>query len=269
MLSYKKINKQSVKPVPITVIPKDKIRGKDIFEELYCNVFICARKKSGKSSLIWKILKECVGRDTKIVIFAATVDKDSVYKHIVKHFEKKGNDVITYTSIKEDGIDNLNSILQTLRVDDGSESDEEEEKVIAPKPFKFGIEKDRPKRKRKEKLISPEIIFIFDDLSTELRSKSVDTLLKSNRHYKCKVLLSSQWMNDMLPSSLRQLDYCILFGGHDLVKLEKIHRDLDLSIKYEDFIKLYNEVTAKKYNFLYIDVLNEKYRLNLDQEIIT
>lgn len=253
-----------MKPVPIDSIPKEKIKGKDIFEELYCNVFVCARKKSGKSSLIWKILKECVGKNTKIVIFAATFAKDPTYKHIIKHFEGRGNTVLTYTAIKED-TDNLDDILNTLLIDEVSEDEKEE----PPQPFKFGIETEKKRPPRKEKYIAPDIIFIFDDLSTELRSKSVDTLLKSNRHYKCKVLLSSQWMNDLQPSSLRQLDYCLLFGGHDLAKLEKIHRDLDLSIALNDFIKMYNEVTAKQYNFLYINVIDEKYRKNFNEQIIT
>jgi hypothetical protein len=271
-ISYERINKVKVRPVQTGAsLTMDKIRGSDLFPEIYCNVFICARKKSGKSSLIWKILKESVGRDTKIVIFAATARKDATYKHIIDYFEKKGNDVEVYLSITDGKEDRLSTIIEGLLTQEPPEEQSEEPPPPPPpNPFKFGTEEEEEKKKRpprKETKLAPEIIFVFDDLSSELRAKSVTSLMKSNRHYKSKVILSSQWPNDLEPSALKQLDYCILFGGHERKKLEKLHTDLDLKIKLEDFIAMFREITKAQYNFLYIDVINECFRKNFNQLI--
>lgn len=72
-----------------------------VFPELYGNIFLVARKKSGKTSVIWKILKSCSNKDTNIVLFASTLHKDPNLIHIIKYFKKKGNHVEAYTSIKE------------------------------------------------------------------------------------------------------------------------------------------------------------------------
>ncbi len=268
-LKLKKINKQIVKPVQLKTLKKDDIRGNQLFDELYANVFICAKKKSGKSSLIWKILKECCGKNTKIVIFSATTKKDKTYKHIIKYFTNKGNDIITYDSIMENKINNLTEVCDSLLQEDITDSDDDEESSEDNK-YKYIIktgDEEKEKKKRKEKLISPEIIFIFDDLSAELRNPAVSSLLKCNRHAKSKVLISSQYANDIKPESLKQLDYCILFGGHSDDKLEKFHKDLDLSIDLDKFIEIYKAITAERFNFLYVDVVNELYRKNFNEQV--
>lgn len=245
-----------------------------MFPEIYCNVFVCARKKSGKTQLIGNILRACVGRDTRIVIFAATARKDDTYIDMIEYFRKRGNTVDVHLSIKEDGTDNLTEIINTLMLADESVPKEEEHDAPPPPPEVFNfeptpeeeeIEKQRPKRA--EKFRAPEIIFVFDDLSTELRSRSVTSLMKANRHYKSKVLVSSQWPHDLEPSALKQLDYAILFGGHDDAKLIKLHNDLDMKTPIHEFVRIYRDVTANKYNFLYIDVVEEKFRKGFNQLI--
>ena len=44
---------------------------------------------------------------------------------------------------------------------------------------------ENEKKPPKEKKMSPEIIFVFDDQGSEMRSPIIDTLLKTNRHFKC------------------------------------------------------------------------------------
>ena len=85
----KKINNEKVKPIPVPVVDKTKVKGYCIFPEVYSNIFLVARKKSGKTSVIWKILRSCSGRDTKIIIFASTLYKDPNLLHIVKYFRKR------------------------------------------------------------------------------------------------------------------------------------------------------------------------------------
>ena len=59
MISLKQINKQYVEAIPIPDEDLRPILGADIVEEVYSNIFLCARKKSGKTSAVFKILKEC------------------------------------------------------------------------------------------------------------------------------------------------------------------------------------------------------------------
>ncbi len=48
ILSIQKINKEIVIPINIPKIETSKIKGYDLFEELYTNIYILAKKKSGK-----------------------------------------------------------------------------------------------------------------------------------------------------------------------------------------------------------------------------
>lgn len=76
MISTKRINNQKVKAIPIPDEDKRPIKGFDICEEVYANIFLCARKKSGKTSALFKILKECASKKTIIVVFCSTCYKD-------------------------------------------------------------------------------------------------------------------------------------------------------------------------------------------------
>ena len=64
MISLKQINKQYVEAIPIPDEDLRPILGADIVEEVYSNIFLCARKKSDKTSAVFKILKECSDRKT-------------------------------------------------------------------------------------------------------------------------------------------------------------------------------------------------------------
>lgn len=271
MLTTHKINNTKVRPVKLEKIDKSMVKGGELFEELYANIFICAKKKSGKSTVVFNILKKCAGKDTRIVIFAGTVNKDPTYRAITEYFEGRGNTVITYTSIKEDGVDNLSSIVEMLRdPDEVVEEEEEEDEGIPVLITDETIRRRRkPRKPRKPKHIAPEIIFVLDDLSTELRYPSVANLLKTNRHYKSKVIMSSQYVHDLKPESILQLDYLLLFAGHTLEKLELIHKRTDLSTPFEMFTRMYDLATQKRFSFLYVDTVQEEFRINFDRQFFS
>src|SRR5258708_7862615 len=94
MIKIKKINNEVVKAIPLKCVPVDKIKGYCLFPDLYGNIFLVARKKSGKTSTIFKILKECIGRDARTIINPNLI-------HIVKYLKKKGNPVFKFTSLKD------------------------------------------------------------------------------------------------------------------------------------------------------------------------
>jgi len=59
MISLKQINSKYVRAIPIPNEDTRPIKGYDICEEVFANIFLCAKKKSGKTSALFKIMKEC------------------------------------------------------------------------------------------------------------------------------------------------------------------------------------------------------------------
>ena len=87
-----------------------------MFCEPYCNIFLVARKKSGKSTVIWTILKECVGQSTTVLIFCSTIKRDNNWKEIVKWLDKNRIKHMEYTTLAtENGKTNrLDEVMQKL-----------------------------------------------------------------------------------------------------------------------------------------------------------
>lgn len=280
MIQVKKINDVIVKPIKNTNNGNLPIKGQSYFDEVYCNVFLCAKKKSGKTTVIYNILKACIGKNTKVHIFASTAFRDPAYKKIVEYLDKHEIQYEIYTSIIEDGQNIVKQIIDELNLEAEEElnkkEEEEEEEELNDKKKKvkghlvvFGDEKDNEKvrKPRTPKYLAPEHFFIFDDLGATLRDKSIDSILKVNRHYKSKLIISSQYLNDLSPQARQQLDYMLVFKGLPIDKLETIHKSIDLSIPFETFVEYYQIATAIKYNFLYIDIRNDKFRINFNTEL--
>jgi hypothetical protein len=147
-------------------------------------------------------------------------------------------------------------------------ANEEEEIKVKKKHIKTEAddEEDKPKKKRK---LACENLFIFDDISSEIKSnKTIFSLLKQNRHYKSKVIISSQYIHDIPPQARLQTDYFLVFQGINVEKLDIIYKDADVNITFEEFVELYMKATEDKYNFLYIDVRNSTFRKNFNQEFV-
>ena len=119
-------------------------------------------------------------------------------------------------------------------------------------------EKKKPSESKGPK--GPNCIFVFDDLGAELRHPAINQLLKTNRHRKCKVILSSQYLTDLQPQAIKQLDYVVLFRSFNEEKLTRMYELLDLSIPQENFFALYKYATLEPFHFLFIDVRNDLYR---------
>ena len=285
MISLKQINKQYVEAIPIPDEDLRPILGADIVEEVYSNIFLCARKKSGKTSAVFKILKECSDRKTVIVIFCSTAYKDKNWIQIRKYFTKKGMEVRVFTSIYENGEDQLANLVDDLKQeakdleddpDDhhgGSLKDEEPvqkdvcdmilERLTSmhlaatggglnemEKAQRQQSEKQSKKKKsKKAKFLAPEYMIIFDDLSSELKSRSLLSLLKFNRHFKAKLIISSQWLHDLLPESRKQIDLFLIFKGFSDKKLMDIHRKSGSSIPFAMFNARWKKATQFPHSF--------------------
>lgn len=251
------------------------ILGKDMFENLYSNIFICARKKSGKSNLIYNIIKKCSNKRTKILIFSPTYHKDAIYNEkLTELMDKKRIDYeICHDIINENGENLLEEFIDCEENKNSMSSDEEElegDEVRPLNPIVFDHpQEEKKKRKPKIKILSPETIIIIDDCSHSLKDAVVSKLLKINRHLKTKVIISSQNLTDMYLQSIRQLDYLIVFKGlkTNIQKLKQIYDNTDLTPSFDEFKKIYEFATEGNYNFLYIDVVNSAFRKNFNESI--
>lgn len=270
-LQIKKINDFKVSKIRLPEENKinKKIRGGGLLP-LYSNTFICAKKNSGKTTVIFNILKKCVDKETKLYFFVSTIQKDRSWKQIVKYFESKGNQVISNVSTKsEDGSDLIQDILDTpieFSDDESSSTEEEEVKFISIDSDEEEVKKKR--KKRKPSKMAQKQIIVLDDIGMELKKPSIDQLLKVNRHLKSKVILSSQYLNDLSCQARRQIDIWLLFNGCKKEKIQTIMRDCDTHLSYNKFEEIYKYATREKYNFLYIDAHNCKFRKNFNQEIV-
>jgi hypothetical protein len=295
-LKLSKINNEVVKPLPV-IGEQDKrpVLGANLIPEVYSNVGIISKKNTGKTTIIGKILNNCVGKETqKVLLFASTAYKDSAYKTIRKQLEHKNVDVEVYTSIFENGQNVLDDLVHDLE-QEAKQREVDEEKGIPQGPRvkdeRTDVEKildiiskengingyidleeeeaelNNNKKQRKSKFKMAEYVIVIDDLSNECRSQSLSTLLKKNRHFRVLTLVSVQWLADIHPQALRQLDVWIVMRGFNEKQLEKIYKDAQLSCPFETFVQIYQFATKEKYNFLYIDAKNMKFRKNFNLEI--
>lgn len=277
----KKINKEVIKPIKID-LPEDNrpILGESLFSEIFANIALIAKKKSGKTTALNHILKRCAGKDTTVIFFCSTIYKDKNYVGIRKMLEKKGIDYEVHTSLKEDGEDQLDLLISELTEE--AKQREEEQKNAGQKDdepkytnndilnelskeggfhhYLNKMDEQEEKKPRKSKYRMPEYIIVLDDLSNQLKSTSLETLLKKNRHFFSKVIMSTQYIHDLAPESLKQLDYWLIYRGQPKDKLQKIYKDADLSIDFDLFEALYKDSTNDKFGFLYIDTNNMEFR---------
>ena len=254
-MQLNQLNEIEIKPVKVPKQKKKDILGYDMFPVQYSNIFITARKNSGKSNLVYRIVENCTNRYTKVLIFAATVNKDPVYKKLIKMLTKRNIDTVASTDFIVDGIDMLAEFMANKTEKPDEKPQVKLELDLFPEP---------PVKKSKKKAIDPNYLVILDDLGTECRQPSVAQLLKTNRHYHAKVIISSQHATDLDPASRRQLDYMLLLGGIPRDKLALIYNSGDFNIQLNEFIDLYGDATAVKYSFMYCKITGGTYRKNFN-----
>lgn len=271
MFASRKKNDLKVEPIKLkSTIPPHKILGYDMFSELYANIFLCAKKKSGKTNTLFYILRNCAGiykvdeagvHRSKLWIFSSTVYKDDNWQVILDWADERGFEYEIYEDIAE-----LDAVSQLLSSDGTEPSEKEKEE----NPLAAYLEpvKTKPKKYKQPDKIAPENIFLFDDMSSTLRNKAMSTFLKKNRHFKSKMLISSQYPNDLDVQGRMQLNYWLLFKGHSAKKLEEILKGTDLDMPFETFKSLYDKATSEPYSFLYIDVNGPEFRQGFDTELI-
>jgi hypothetical protein len=240
-LETKRICDVKCKPIPTKKEEDTRpIKGVEILSALYANVYACARKHSGKTCTIYQIIKRCAGRDTIVIAFVSTLNNDDGWIGIKDYCKKHKIAFIGYTSIFEDGADQLQALMSHLQEKAAAEQ-AAKDAPPAPPPrsrYHFGDESKGTAARAPRKLPyrAPDYILVFDDLAHELKTSSVATMLKKNRHFRFKSIVSSQWLNDIPPDALRMMDNVLLYRGHSKVKLIEIHEKAGLKVPLHEFL---------------------------------
>jgi hypothetical protein len=285
-LKIKSINDIKISKVKLNENDNNKeIIGYDYFTEPYCNIFLYAKKKSGKTTLIYNILKHTGLKNySKIIIICSTINKDTTYEKIKDYCNKNYIDCQYYDDIYYDGENVINNFIQMEKQGSNKKEQTHQKDLkggglsLKNNFIKFTPVNKLPEIEIKEDIetetkiidtnkIYPEYIIVIDDLGIETRNKYITQLLKTNRHYKSKVILSSQNLEDLQPGAIRNLDYCLLFGGIPEEKILKLREQIMLDIDRDKLLEIYKIITSKKYNFLYIDIRNEILRENFNKLI--
>jgi len=291
-----KLNEFKVKPIKIK--KDDRVSyGHDLFPQVYHSTFLCAKTKSGKTTALLRMLENCAGKKTKFIVFCSTIYKDALWRTFMKMVKSKNKKIEklnekrlleekepipliefhAFTSLydydergREQNI--LNQLVKKLEEDyiDDSDSDSDTDTDEEQEHDIIMTNDNRQNKKRKEKkelYQAPDYIIVLDDLSTELKSPALVSLLKKSRHNKLQVIISSQYYHDLLPAGRLQLDYILLWKNMNDEKLKIVHGDSNLPIDEETFIKLYHAITDGSYNFMYIDKNQGTIRKNFNELI--
>ena len=241
-------------------------KGADYFAEPYPNILLLARKKSGKTTIIYNIIKNCAGPDTEVIIFCPTWRKDDSYRHIIKYMNKKKIEHQEFTNLYDGKNNILREFLENLAAQPNSDDDDDSEPE-PPDPLAMSLlinqQTEQKQKKKTSKYTTPEFIFIFDDMRKQNRDTAVSDLITTNRHYKAMTIISTQFATDFTPTSWANLDYALLFPKLPLERLPIIREALGLSkISLDEFMKSYADATDAEHNFLYIDMDSEELKHN-------
>lgn len=280
MVKLQIINKENVKKIPQVGGGEEDtrpIKGERIYPELYPNVFVFAKKNSGKSTIVWHMIKSCATKETTVIIFSSSVFKDAGYINMRKLLKQKDISCLAYNSFNDGDVNRLTLLVEQLqeeaeeRENENLSSEEEEQDDEGVGLFDSGGETDsenEPKKKRKNKWRSPEYILVLDDISSELKSSAIVSLLKMNRHFHIMTIISSQYYMDLKPESRQMIDLYLILPAIPEDKIAIIHKDSDTPLSFEEFYKLYKMATQHKYNFFYVSVRQNEYRFNFSKKIL-
>lgn len=266
-LKTKRINNIIVKAVkPPSNEDKRPVRGADLFPEADCNILCIAKKKSGKSTVIYKMIKECAGPNTKIIAFGSTIYKDPIWLKIQQLCRKMKIEFIGHMRIGT----HLHDLVAELQIKAMQEEAErlnpKQKKQQSPIWYDSESDSDDEDHPRKSKFRSADYFIIVDDLAGELKNPDLLTTITYNRHFHVRIFLSTQYWNHTGKGGRSNLDYALFFPRIPKDKLEEIHQVLDLSVSYPVFEQMYKQATKVKHHFLYVDLLNNKYRKDFNLE---
>jgi len=242
------------KPLPGTIEHTPK--GMGLFPFKYFVMYICSKRGSGKTVLIYNLIKKLATKRTRIIHVSSTIDKDEMNQRMVAEFQEKYPFYETMMSMDEIDFDTA------FKLEDDEPDEDEDTDSSLPLSKISNLLFEKPPRPGKiKKPITPlDNLLILDDISPELQSKDLARFVKVNRHHRTRIIISSQYLNDLSKTVRSQVDYAIVFKGMEDRKMKELRRGLDLGISDEELLEKYKKMTEKPYSFMTIDVRKDLLR---------
>ncbi len=273
-----------IKPIKVKKDPNESkpLLGREIIPELYPgSLALLAKTRSGKTTVINHIMEHCVDERVDVHIFASTVGLDASWIKVVKVLRHRGVGVTTYTSIFHPmtGVNQLNQVFAEFeRKKKAKEKEKKTRKSIyevvqapkflaAPNPIADPdmVAPSESKKEEDYETSAPERWVIIDDMDQEqLRAKCLDNNLKKCRHYKARILISTQHIIHVTPSALTQLSMVCFWKGFSPNYMAKLHDRLAMHavIDFKQFWLLYSMATKEDHSFLTYYLTDGSFRSN-------
>jgi len=121
-----RLNNINIDAIQVAGADKRTPKGADMFSDTYPNIALIAKKKSGKTNLLYHILKNIIDPSTEVYLFVSTAKRDATWKDIIKYLEKQGNKVVINLGIydrvmvgkRKKKINKLEQLIDSFRVPD-------------------------------------------------------------------------------------------------------------------------------------------------------
>jgi len=274
MMKLTKINDISCKKINLPKIDSKTIKGYDILnDKLYPNIFCVGKSGSGKTSLLFEFIKNVIDKNTKVYFFVATFFNDDSYDVIREYLDKK--------EIEYEGYEEIGNVIKDFSKEreefmkrekmNKKEDVESVEPLTMSEAIKIIFEGENVKIKvKKPKKLTPKYLFVFDDMSSDLRKKDVTIFMKNRRHYKTCNWIASQNVMDLDGHARANLNIMILFEGITLEKLLQFYESANLWVDFDVFKSVYDFATTNEigeHNFLFINKDIREFRRNFNNKI--
>lgn len=217
-------------PIVLPPMPKkpQTWKGSKIFSKPYWITAVLGHKGTGKSTLTYNLLRYFASKKTIVIFIVPTFYNDDTFIAMRKYLDEKNISWLAYTDVRdENGVDVVDIFMKVnARQEEESDSEPEEktpDDLVKECPCKFGDEKEEAKKKKKKKKAPPNYLFITDDLTDDNRAKSMVRLAKKCRHFRCKMIISTQSVVDIPPQLHSQIDYYALFRGFNQDSLHQLY----------------------------------------------
>lgn len=266
MYTTTKINNKKIKRIPVLQEDTRPIYGSDVIPILHSNIYVLSKKFTGKSTLLYHIVKNCVNKDTVFYGFVSTHDKDNAYLQMKNLLDRKKCEYHFY-----DNMDELSSVVEAMSEYQPEEEDEEEQDepemtvdIYDDEYYSAAV----TTRKRKKKYQHQKFFLLFDDISQELsKNTTLPALMKRNRHLRSKIVIASQYLNDIPPQARVNLDGICIGKGVSRNKVIEAHRYLDVPVDADTFWDMYMQATQQPYTFFVVFPSLNQFRINFDTAI--
>lgn len=265
-----------------------KLLGGHIIPHKNAAIHLAGGPGSGKTTVIDNIIEQCSGPLTCVIIFSNTLNSDDSWVSIINRLRAKGQPVIERTSIFEGHGKHKKNLIKEwmddwkkLRAEqlEIREREDNPEIGISPEGMPMGGGWAQPPENKERQFLQTidpflvekngeeyeyvPFIFIFDDLSQELRDPHIAHFVKQIRHHRCKMIMSSQSWTDSMPGARENVRLWYIFRGFDRPILKKIREAIAFpNLSEEELERIYKDATRDPFSFLHVNGWQNKIMSN-------